>query len=90
MPDLLNIGIVFIVALTVVLGIIVINGFHLAKTQVGHGPRRHSGSRCSSEATACHCFSSRLSSAKKRQSVAWARSFWGVFLIKPASCRRRA
>jgi hypothetical protein len=35
-------------------------------------------------------FNSFFSSLKKRQSVCWAMSFWGVDLIKPASCRRRA
>jgi hypothetical protein len=35
-------------------------------------------------------FNSCFSSLKKRQSVCWAMSFWGVDLIKPASCRRRA
>jgi hypothetical protein len=35
-------------------------------------------------------FNSFLSSLKKRQSVPWAIIFWGVLLIKPISCRRKA
>jgi hypothetical protein len=35
-------------------------------------------------------FNSFLSSLRKRQSVPWAMSFWGLPLIIPTSCRRRA
>jgi hypothetical protein len=35
-------------------------------------------------------FSSCFSSVRKRQSVPWARSFWGPLLMMLASCRRRA
>jgi hypothetical protein len=35
-------------------------------------------------------FSSFFNSLRKRQSVPWAMSFWGLDLIIPASCRRRA
>ena len=37
-----------------------------------------------------YCFNSFFSSVRKRQSVPWAMSFWGLDLIIPASCRRRA
>jgi len=35
-------------------------------------------------------FNSCFSSLKKRQSVPWAMSFFGEFLIMPVSCRRSA
>jgi hypothetical protein len=35
-------------------------------------------------------FNSFFSALRKRQSVPWAISFWGLALIIPASCRRRA
>ena len=40
----------------------------------------------------CHGypFNSFFSSLRKRQSVPWAMSFWGVLLIRPISCRRNA
>src|SRR5262249_38890382 len=37
-----------------------------------------------------YCFNSFFSSVRKRQSVPWAMIFWGLLLIIPASCRRRA
>ena len=37
-----------------------------------------------------YCFNSFFSSFRKRQSVPWAMIFWGLLLIIPASCRRRA
>ena len=37
-----------------------------------------------------YCFNSFFSSVRKRQSVPWAMSFWGLALIIPSSCRRRA
>jgi hypothetical protein len=35
-------------------------------------------------------FSSFFSALRKRQSVPWAMIFWGLLLIIPISCRRRA
>jgi hypothetical protein len=35
-------------------------------------------------------FNSFFSALRKRQSVPWAMIFWGLLLIIPASCRRRA
>jgi hypothetical protein len=40
--------------------------------------------------TRVYPFSSFLSSLRKRQSVPWAMIFWGLVLIIPASCSRRA
>ena len=37
-----------------------------------------------------YSFNSFFNSVRKRQSVPWAMIFWGVLLIMPASCNRRA
>jgi hypothetical protein len=65
-------------------------GRHQRSPLGGVAARQNASSSLKPPRPSTHAFSSRLSSLRKRQSVPSAMIFFGLFLIMPSSCRRRA